>query len=269
MKTSVLKVFCSVFVILCLMSSCLGDNESSYSSSSEFTYIIQENNVKYAVTSAGYLTHPDINALIPGRCYFIAYKITTGSGSGVYKAEYVEVLDKGRPIASSSLIFGKPYSALPVNRNDTITPQSMQIGAWNPGTIYGDNWQIIYNVNLKDKEEVKPYFYFDIDGQKKDDGTPLDKNQIIIDVRFAYSDRNTATAPTVKEDLTAVGLLNQLRTKSDMFTPVYDSDKDYVNVAVKFRYQKNQGDKPALIDYIGSWTSASSIYFIQFTKGKN
>lgn len=268
MKTSVLKVFSSLFVVLCLMSSCLGDNESSYKTSGEFAYITTNaNGVKSAATRVGYIVDNKIDGLINGGCYNIAFEIKTGSsGTGIYSAEYLEVLDKGRPIAKADLIFGKPYSELLVNRNDTITPDNLQIGAWYPSDYFGDNWQIYYRVALKEDEKVKPYFYFDIDGQKKDDGTPLDKNQIIIDVRFAYSDRNTATTPTTKEDLTAVGLLSALRSNSSPFKPVYDSDQKYVNVAVRFRYQKNQGDKPALIDYLGSWSTSSSIYYIQFTK---
>ena len=273
MKTSVLKVFCSVFAIVGLMTSCLGDSDSSYSSSREFTYINQTNGVNYAVTSVGSILDPKIDALQVGNCYYIAYKIKTGNGTGVFQAESVDVLDKGKPIPSSSLIFDKPYSNLVgENRNDTITPLTLQFGAWYPGTMYGDNWEINYRVNLKEDEKVKPYFYFDPAGQKKDDGvTPLEKNQIIIDVRFAYNgERNTSSVPTVAEDLTAVGLLEALRTRTDKFSPVYDSDKDYVNVAVRFRYQKNQGEgKPASTEYIGSWTSSSSIYFIQFTKSSN
>ncbi|MBK5721649.1 hypothetical protein JGH11_12280 [Dysgonomonas sp. Marseille-P4677] len=265
MKTSVFKVFCSVFAIACLMSSCLGDGDSSYSSTREFTYIYQdEYGKKYAVTTAGYITHSNIDALIAGNCYYIAYKITTGTGTGIFQAESVEVLDKGKPIPSSELRFIEPYSDIP-NRNDTITPLSLQIGAWSPGTTIGDNWEIGYKVNLKEDEKVKAYFYFDPEGQKKEDGTELEKNQIIIDVRFAYIDRNEAAVATSAENLTAVGVLEELR-RTNYFTPVYDSDKDYANVAVRFRYQKNEGDKPASIQYIGSWTSTSSIYYIQFTR---
>lgn len=272
MKTSVLKVFCSVFAIVGLMTSCLGDSDSSYSSSREFAYISEgEGSSKYAITSTGYaITNPNINDLINENCYFIAYKISIGSTGGVFQAESVEVLDKGRPITSSKLIFDKPYSNLTSEtRNDTIAPQNMQISFWFPGQMYGDNWLITYFPSLKEDDKVKPYFYFDSSNQKNDDGTELE-NRIIIDVRFVYTDRDTDNVPASREELNAVGVLKELRNRPDKFKPKFNNDNESVNVAVKFRYQKNQGEgKPASTEYIGSWTSSSSIYFIQFTKSSN
>lgn len=273
MKTSALKLFISLFAILTVMSSCLGDSDSSYSSGRDFCYIYKDPETfkQYAVASAGYIAHDKIDLLTEGYCYYIAYKIRTGNGAGVFQAESLEVLNNSYPISRSTLIVGKPYSNLSAEtRNDTIVPLSVRIGTWVPTNLIGDNWQFGYTVNLKENEKAKAYFYFDPAAQIKDDGTALDKNQVIIDVRFAYDGgRNDADVPTVQDasgDVVAV--LNQLRNRPDLITPEYTSGVEYVDVAIRFRYQKPAGDNnPATLDYLGSWTNTSnSMYYMRFSK---
>lgn len=269
-KTSLLKIFCSVLSVVLLMSSCLGDGDSSFTIEKDFAYITENiYGQKYAVTSNGYIMHENItNLTSAGNCYFIAYKISSSSADGYYNAEYVNILNSGNPIAKQSLRLDKPYenSGL-VSRNDTIVPTSVSIAAWSPANTIGDNWLIGYSLTKKERDEVKAFFYYDKTNQKDSEGEidPAKDNKIIIDVRFGITDKGTGDN-TVTDSFSAVGNLSYLRSN---FSPNFSGvTTDYVNVPVKFRYQKyTSSGQPAEVVYIGNWQlSGSNAYYIQFTK---
>ncbi|GAB6120258.1 hypothetical protein [Dysgonomonas termitidis] len=262
-KTSLLKIFCSVLSVVLLMSSCLGDGDSSFTIEKDFAYIVENNyGQRYAITSNGYIMHENITKLTAGNCYFIAYKIISGSADGYYNAEYVNVLNDGKAITKG--LFQKPAENL-----ETISPSSLSIQAWSWNNAIGDNWLIGYNLAKKERDEVKVFFYYDPDNQKYTDGTtvveidPVKDNKIIIDIRFVITD--AVGGESVNESSYAVGNLSSLRAGIAEFRPNFSGvSTDYVNVPVKFRYQKKDVTEP---QYIGNWQwDGSNAYYIQFTK---
>jgi hypothetical protein len=265
-KTSLLKFFCSVLSVVLLMSSCLGDGDSSFTIEKDFAYIVENDyGQKYAVTSNGYIMHENITKLTTvGSCYFIDYKITSTSADGYHNAEYVRIWDDGKAIPKTDLLYSKPYSNLQ-NQNDTITPAALDVQAWASSDIVGDNWSIAYKMTQRKGDKIEAFFYYDKDNQKDAEGE-IGDNRIIIDIRFGITDRGTNT-DTESNTYYAVGNLKSIRNGSD-FVPKYDGGTNYVDVPVKFRYQKfTSTGQAATIEYIGSWTKGGSSYrFVQFTK---
>ncbi|EGJ99509.1 MULTISPECIES: hypothetical protein [Dysgonomonas] len=269
-KTSLLKIFCSVFSVVLLMSSCLGDGDSSFTIEKDFAYITKDDyGRKFAVTSNGYIMHDNITNLTEvNKCYFIGYKISSSSAQGYYDAEYVNILNNGNAIAQESLRLNKPYeNSNLVSRNDTIVPTSVSIAAWSPANTIGDNWLIGYSLTKKERDEVKAFFYYDATNQKDSEGEidPTKDNKIIIDVRFGITDKGTGDN-NITDSFSAIGNLSYLRSS---FSPNFSGvTTDYVNVPVKFRYQKyTSSGQPAEVVYIGNWQlSGSNAYYIQFKK---
>lgn len=261
-KTSLLKIFCSVFSVVLLMSSCLGDGDSSFTIEKDFAYITKDDyGRQYAVTSNGYIMHDNINKLISGSCYFIGYKISSSSANGYYNAEYVNILDNK---AITTGLFQQPDGNL-----ETIDPASLTIQAWSPSNAIGDNWLIGYNLTKKERDEVKVFFYYDSNNQKYTDGNtvveidPIKDNKIIIDVKFVVTD--PVGGESVTDSFSAVGNLSSIRRGYTSFSPNFDGvSENYLNVPVKFRYQKKDASEP---QYIGNWQwNGSNAYYIQFTK---
>lgn len=265
-KTTLLKIFCSVFSVVLLMSSCLGDGDSSFTIERDFAYITSSDGYginKYAVTPNGNIVNDVISKLTEGECYYIGYKVTSTTADGYFSAEYVNVLDNGLAIPRQNILYATPYSNL-LNRNDTITPKSLSIGAWSAGKMIGDNWLISYNMTQKGDDKVTAYFYYDANNQKDSEGA-LKANQIIIDIRFAITD--PGTDPNITNTFSAVGNLGSLRSR---YSPDF-SGAEYVNVPVRFRYQRfTSAGQPAEVAYLGTWqldsSSSTGNYFIQFTK---
>lgn len=257
-KTSFFKLIFSVFSAVLLMSSCLGDGDSSFTIEKDFAYITYDTyNRKYAVTSNGYIMHDAINNLTANQCYYIGYKVTSTTSDGYYLAEYVNVLDNGKYIDQTDLSISTP----PVNPTDSITPTSLSIGSWSPGSIIGDNWLINYNMTKRDDDKVTMTFYYDENNQKEN-GEDLEDNRIIIDIRFRITE--TGTDQSVTTGYSAVGNMARLRN----YYPIDFGNAEYVNVPVKFRYQRyTSANQPADVVTLGSWTESSTgYYYIQFTK---
>lgn len=264
MKTSLLKYLGSIAATFFLMTSCLGDGESSYDAGRDFVYITEtEYFTKVAAASPGYIAHDAINNLQVGECYFISYKIKgSSSGTGVYSAEKVEILDNGIPVPKGYFYWNKkPMSNVPEEqRKDTIAPRTFALGAAYPNTYINDTWMFSYNVSLKEGDVVVPYFYYDATNQKNESGKELEENRIVIDVRFVKTESagSTGTASIVSKN--SVVSLSELRKS---YTPNYNGAEG-VNVPIRFRYHRFVADdKPATVEWIGSW-SIENAFFMSF-----
>jgi len=239
MKVSLMKLVGSVSFAALLMTSCLGDGDSSYQSDRSFAYITSEPGYKVASTNVGFIRTQDsdgMSNLQENKCYFISFKITsTQSSSGVYPAEYINILDEG-PITQSSLYIAEPYSYMDEDPNDTIQVNSLELMDYYPAKeVFGDRWLFKYAApNRKDDDNVKAYFYFDENNQVNEKGEAIgfDENKIVIDVRFTKIE-GSGSGTTKTKDYTSVGNLSSLR--SSVYIPNYN---EYGNamVAVKFRY---------------------------------
>lgn len=265
MKTSLLKYLGSIAATFFLMTSCLGDGESSYDAGRDFVYITEtEYFTKVAAASPGYIAHEVINNLQVGECYFISYKIKGSSNGGIYKAEKAEVLDNGVPVPKGYFYWNKkPMSNVPEEqRNDTVATRTLSLGAAYPNTYINDMWLFNYNISLKEGDLVVPYFYYDATNQKDDLGKDLGENKIVIDVRFIKTESGNSTGSASVVSKSSVVSLSELRKS---YSPNYNG-VNQVSVPIRFRYHRYEADdKPATVQWIGSW-SIENAFFMIFSK---
>lgn len=268
MKTSVFKLICSVFAVSLLMSSCLGDSDNSVKVERELALIKIENyTTKCAVTANGYITNASIQDLREDRCYYIAYKITSSGASGnVYNAEYINVIDPD-PVPQTYLMENNL-----VLDGDAIS--SLGVGRFSMGDYFGDKWQFFAKIPLKEGEGVNAQFYYDSNNQKSETGDDLEKNQVIIDVRFTKTNVNSNNVTAPERDIEVIGDFSELRRTIYKDKAEY-TDADgykYANVAIKFRYTKikaNTTTGETEIGYLGTLsTSGTNTYVMQFYEEK-
>lgn len=275
MKSPLLKLVLGVFSIIMLMTSCLGDGDSSVKRDRDFAYVTYDEatGAKYAVTSVGYLKHSEINKLEAGRCYWIGYKILLNGTGGTYQAEYVNVLDNGYPIPQKSLVDGAPYYGIDPStvESDSINATSISISAFAPTKYIGDSWLFTFSVPaLKEKEGVNAYFYYDRNNQRDENGAIIGsgatsddaKNRVVIDVVFLKTDTDPENTPTLPRTVNAIGNLSELRY---LFNPKYTGAETTADVAIKFRYvvPATSTTVPATTKYIGAW-SGTNVYYMTF-----
>lgn len=275
MKTILLKVLGAVLAVF-LLTSCLGDRDSYVKIDDDFAYFkyddLDGTGVErlYAWVSMGPILVPSSlsNTITHNRGYFVKYKINQ-FGKYYYGAEYLELLGDGTPVPTAAFKWDAPYTGFqPSQLADSIQPLSISEIKGSALNTIDDNWLIKYNVSLKEDETVEARFYYDSNGQYEN-GKALDKNQIIIDMRFVKKEKNTENVNAQSTELYALGSLAEVRSS---YQPTYSSDADYVDVPIKFRYVENQGKTgyPPIIKTLGSFNLNSSsteyVFFMRFYK---
>lgn len=250
MKVAFIKLISSIFITALLMTSCLGDSDNSYQIDRTFAYVTNVDGVKVACTDIGYVNSAvGMENMMDGQCYFVGFKITnTNSSTGIYSAEYMNVLDNGA-IDQSRLSDGKPYYNIdPITQNDSIQIASMRLAAYYPAKeLYNDRWLFSFSIpNMYEDDEVDAYFYYDPTNQVNEKGETIgiSDNKIVIDVRFIKKEGSGAGTSRTKEYF-YVGNLSSMRS----YEPKYN-DKGTAGVAVKFRYViPRSGETPPTIKY--------------------
>lgn len=268
MKTIFVKV-ASVLLAISMLTSCLGDGDNYIEVSEDFAYIRTDEMIgKYAMTlRSGPLKSDKVDNLETGRAYYVSYKATYGNG-GYGVAERFELIDK-YPVPLAQFFFNEePYFNVPEDlKNDTVNVKNMDLGACAAVKEYFDDyWEVRYNVAKKEGDEFEVYFYYDKDGQYEN-GEPLDENQAIIDVRFVKTFKSGSSQDAKNETLKAMGSLKMFR---EMYRPTYNEGEDYANVAIKFRYIKENTNADPSVSYIGSFflsgSSSQPSYYMTFSR---
>lgn len=218
--------------IALLMTSCLGDGDSSYTGTQEFALVktgkISKEKEVYA-SGIGYITSPRIQELQDGDCVFMSYKVTIKSGGGA-SVDYLTVEDKDVFKYSDQLITS--YSA---PQADLTTPFVSTLNIpqiyYPTDELYGDRWYFSYIVKKKEGENYKVSFYYDAANQVDNDGVALTKGNKVIDIRLTKTGiaENGADAKNVASS--AVVNFSSLR---NMFRS--DMDTNRRTVAFFFRY---------------------------------
>lgn len=265
MRTVLFKIS-GVFFALFLLTSCLGSGDAYYENGRGFVYLkytdIGHGDKLYAFDGYDPILAPSSwNNLERNRGYYAKYKVTI-SGSNYLTPEYLDVLDEGLPVPKAEFRWDKPYTGFQ-NPKDSIHPQSLTLKAGLLTNYIDDNWLIEYKMALKSDDKVEVCYYYDPNGQSES-GVPLEKNQIIIDIRFVKIP-STEPGDAKIETYNALGSLSRIRSE---YTPEYPSGEDYVFVPIKFRYLVDQGgDYPPKMTTIGSFNIESAGAFgLQFNR---
>lgn len=266
MKTFFVKVL-SAFSLVAMLSSCLGGGDAYTEVTEDFAYIKYDDvNGKYALAyQAGPIKSDNIDLLEAGRAYYVNYKVMYKSGSVFAEAERFELAQRD-PIPQAAYRMGEPYDGIsPQLLPDSINPSSLSVAMASPfESDFEDNWLLRASVPKSEDDKVGMYFYYDRNGQEEN-GKALEKNQIIIDVRFVRTQKSGNVDENRNEVIEAIGSLNDIRR---VYTPTFE-EAGFADVLLKFRYMR-KSDKGVVTDYLGSFytTSSSSqaLYYMRFLK---
>lgn len=253
------KILFSLLSIPLLFSSCLGDDNnnasSTYNTDLAFTQVDATYGI-YAGTSYGYfITSPEIQAASLNKCYIIGYTVSSSgaTSSGVYNAESVTL--KEGPFTATSL-----KATVPPTDDNSIPVSSFSLSYGNPIKTYlQDNWLFTTTLKKTTGENVRAEFFYDRNNQIEN-GEPIGKNKVIIDVRI-YKDGEGIGTETNTASYVA-GNFSGLRNWLDVD---YDTSATYTFVFVKFRYQKIDTEGKITTESIGSWTLGNGAYYMGFT----
>jgi len=217
-------LFLSVIGAAFLMTSCLGDSETSYSGT-PLSYIARtESGVTYARTLDGLpITSQQIQLQYPGDFVFIAYSWTESTNTitedGIYNATVSEISD---PIEQTTLI---PSDAPGL---ETELPLASFESALYGGSYFGYHWICGYGYEKGDGIKKALRFYHNID-----EGS---ENEIIIDVRLVDS------SGTVDKDQSDVLVAVNLKQIHDHYSASISSSGSSKNLQVYFRYWRKKSD---------------------------
>lgn len=265
MKKSLFKLILSTFAVVILFSSCLGDGNNEFGSDSSFAYIKidQTTGVQCAAVDGIYITSTTIQTLEVGRCYLISYRVSSDnlSSSGIYQNATIS----SQPSSLTTTIGVVGAASI----ENTFNPYDFQPYYGSFDSFFGDNWGVVYTAKLKEKDTPRAYFFYDadkqyemVDGVRKD----VEKNQLIIDVRFNYTSGEDGS--TIKTGRLTVGNLSIIKNAFQYSGNFEQGSATYADVAIKFRYNQLQSDDTTVKEdvYVGSWTS--SLYSFRYYKSE-
>lgn len=263
MKKTLCKLILSTFAAGMLFTSCLGDGNNEFKSDNSFAYITTIDGKQCAAMDRYHFTSTMIQTLTVGRCYILGYRTNyEAASSKILLAE-----DIAQPI-ELTMTYGRVD---PPMMENTFNPSAFQPEIFASTDYFGDNWCFIYKAKLKEKDTPRAHCFYDVDRQfEMIDGVRKDveKNQIIIDVRFDYipGADGSSVDLTWRSVCNLSGIKNRYKLDSGKYDPT--TSESYVRVDVKFRYNQLQSDGKTVKEnvYIGSWTSPA--YYFEYIKDK-
>jgi len=267
----------SLFVIS-LLSSCLGDSDSEFSTTS-FAYVktTESGSSVYATTPFMDITSTEIKNMDVGSCALLYFKVKN-YGSGINTTDAIDIEEEN--LYKSEFRTVNPT----ISSADEVFPTELSFdtryGAYNNGyyafqSVFGDYWLFSTKFNFDTDTPVAAYFIYDkdnqivynADGSINDTHTPKPgTNQIIIDVRFEKNpSRDNFTAPKNQGAKYFVARMNPLRQILNPIDNTTETGSSYILAPIKFRFTKYTKD-PGSNEWksqqsvIGSWDTYSTSF---------
>lgn len=261
-----------------LLSSCLGDSDSEFSTTT-FAYVQQsKTGTVYATTPFMDITSTKIQQMDVGSCALLYFKVKN-YGSGINDAE-VNVEEEN--LYKSEFRTMNPT----IDPADEVYPTALSFdntryNSYNGGyyafeSNFGDYWLFSTKFNFEKDTPVGVYFIYDENNQKitDDEGNPVGEqpdptknNYIVIDVRFEKNpSRDSFTAPKSQGEKYSVTGMRPLRYLLDPVDHNSETGSKYILVPIKFRYTKNVKKTGSADEWerketiIGSWENTSSSF---------
>lgn len=277
MKTTALKWICSALFLPLLLSSCLGDGDSSYTVENDFGYVstLEVEGLGYikcaAVYGGGYglyISNDDIKGLQENECYRMNYVIPDMSNTsyGIHSANTMGTASfKQIPQYAAKVV-----AYIPENETKAfyLTDSGFAVSMRSPNDFFGNRWAFEYRGVMKEGDDIRPYFYFDESNQREyinGDWQPLASNRMIIDVRFEKESEGIGTAKVDKKEI--VGNLSEIKSYFEGSVDFGSSNAVYVGIKFRYIRKSSETSEPEQI-YIGDWASGSDIptYAFAYTK---
>lgn len=169
------------------LTSCLGDNESTYTGSNEFAVVKTENGTKYAAVSGGYggwyIVSNEIDKYEAGDALFLgSYKVNTKNfiNAELVRADYVNVSETFTRNNQKQMLTEVVDTTANVKAG--IGVKNLSRVASDPNVFFGNRILFDYNVDQKEGEVYDIKFVYDKEKQVDDKGVKLPANTYVLDV---------------------------------------------------------------------------------------
>ena len=242
MKKNLLKIALSSFVAMFILTSCLGDTETTQTLTNRYAYIWENEGVMYAYTDANLLiTNEDLlsSGLRPGDCAIVAFKFNASNmmANGIFKADYITIKEDGKfkredhvysrefPMDTIQLDFPKYHF---FNTIDNVT-----IGS--PTEVWGNKRFFSYTYQLMEGE-LDPKLIVSYDPDKQPIDTDPKKRTRIIDLQLERRSNFPETNQTLKNGYESRTVVIDLTTIRHLVEDYATNDAKVVDI--QFRYYK-------------------------------
>lgn len=226
------NVFLFSLLTLLFSTSCLDNNESSFSGSNQFA-VVQQNssNIKYIVVPNGMIQNDVLNNYDQGDALILSsYSANLGNTNslGIVKAESI-IIDKNFPNRiQKSISFEVADTAADVRQQIGLKQLIVEYSANK--SVFLDRSLVTYSADLADGEKYNLNFYYDKTKQVDQTGATLTSNRIVLDIVIDLSGEGIGQKKTVADQL----VLNSSELRAKL-TPTDFPDSSVV-IVVDFRY---------------------------------
>lgn len=244
MKKNLFKTLFIATGATMILTSCLGDTESTRSASNVFSYISKTTaGEKTAMSSGIPMTSPELKnekLLEPGDCAFLDYKINLERASGgVYQADYIRITNgdaSGKVFKDHTTDQVQPLIAdvdTVITNNDLYFVDFPLHAALFPIDMpaYGYRWYVEYTYADK-KNESAALLEVYYDKNKQEDAK---KGEVIIDFRL---EKEGSSNPG--ETVNTIPVRGQKVIKFEEMTGVLAHLTENNMLSIKFRYFKKK-----------------------------
>lgn len=234
----------SVIGVTFLMTSCLGDSETSFSGA-PLSYIKTMNSglTTYALTlEGGYpITSPQIALEEPGTFVFIAYSwsesLNTITSDEIYNATVTQISD---PIEQTSLF---TVDAPELTETETPLTNFGSYAWWD--YVLDNKWVLVYSYKKGDGNEKVLRFYHNLE-----EGS---ENEIVIDVRVVEG------LGTITADQSNIPIALNMTALCNYYSGKLSSSGDTETLRVCFQYPTEKSDGTIEL-------TKTQLYSMPFTK---
>lgn len=245
MKKTFLYLLTTVMSIS-LLTSCLGDNESTSAQQNAYGVIGKEGTTTYAKLWYLELTSESLNEYNTGDVVFLDYEINHGnyttlpsSNMMVFNAVYARPTSENLVFRSSEHLTVNETSAdLNPENKDALTSIGLEGLGHRSSKYFMDRWLINYQAKYTREQTASIELIYDAQKQVDERGEPLPENTYIIDVRLNITGTpNTGSESTNKENR-VVANFSRLRS---LLAPREIADNGTL-VNIRLRYFKEDAN---------------------------
>lgn len=269
MKKNFSKLMGMLIGTMLLMTSCLGDSDTTATLGNDFIYIGYSDGTKYAMTSIGMVVADELTnseKLSIGDCAFVALKINTDNKVGnMYKAEYFSIDDdkifrNGSQIQpQEGRVFRDTLASDKMFFKEIIKHQCLM----SPYTLWGNRVFFTYTYT-KRKSEIDPVLVvtYSPDQQKDLSGNELKEGECVLDFELKRQGDAGTGVDFEKVTKSVVINLSAFRNEVRKRAKAVDGADKTATLDIYFRLFKEKENPSVNDQYELAFDTKSGFYFV-------
>lgn len=229
------NIFLFSLITLLFATSCLDDNDSSFSGSNQFA-VVQKNTsgIKYIVVPQGLIQNDVLSTYDQGDAIIVSsYNASTGNASsqGIIKAESINIEKSFPNRIQKTISYAVADTASNIQQQIGLKQLAVESSSSN-NVVFLSRSLISYTADLADGEKYNLNFYYDSSKQVDQTGAALPANRIVVDIVIVPSGEGIGQKQSVTDQL----VLNTSDLRSNL-TPTEYTDGVAI-ISVDFRYSQ-------------------------------